>query len=146
MECLEIAWRMYVATRQAFDVSIGTGLERLELLPEDFAVHARAAGARLDLGGIGKGFAVDRMNDSLREWEIRHVLIHGGFSSVVAADAPPGQAGWPLVLRAPVGGDVLARVSARQQAMSASGALKRDHIKDPRTGQAVRHSLRAVAK
>jgi thiamine biosynthesis lipoprotein len=145
MECLEIAWRMHTATRQAFDVSIGTGLDRLELLPGDFAVHARAAGARLDLGGIGKGFAVDRMTDSLREWEIRQALIHAGYSSVVAANAPPDRAGWPLVLRSPADGAVLARVFARHQALSASGTRKRDHIKDPRTGGPVRGRAAWVA-
>ena len=137
MACLEIAWRMYAVTRQAFDVSIGTGLERLDLVPEDFAVHAREAGARLDLGGIGKGFAVDRMAELLGEWEIRDALIHGGYSSVLAGDAPPGRDGWPLTLSAP-GDGVLARVSARQQALSASGSRKGDHIQDPRTGRAVR--------
>jgi thiamine biosynthesis lipoprotein len=138
MECLGIARRMYAVTRQAFDVSIGTGLERLDLFPDDFAVHAREAGARLDLGGIGKGFAVDRMAELLGEWEIRHALIHGGFSSVLAGDAPPGRDGWPLTLRAPGGGSVLARVSARQKALSASGTRKGDHIRDPRTGGAIR--------
>jgi thiamine biosynthesis lipoprotein len=145
MECLEIARRMHAVTRQAFDVSIGTGLERLELDPDDFAVHAREAGARLDLGGIGKGYAVDRMAESLGEWEIRHALIHGGFSSVLAADAPPGRDAWPLTLRAPGGGSVLARVSARRKALSASGTRKGDHIRDPRSGRAVRDRATWVA-
>jgi thiamine biosynthesis lipoprotein len=138
MECLELARRMYSVTRHTFDVSIGTGLERLDLVPDDFAVRAREAGARLDLGGIGKGFAVDRMAELLGEWEIRHALIHGGYSSVLAGDAPPGLEGWPLTLSAPGHGSVLARVAARQKALSASGARKGDHIRDPRTGRAVR--------
>jgi len=138
MECLEIARRMHAVTRQAFDISIGTGLERLDLVPDDFAVHAREAGARLDLGGIGKGFAVDRMAESLGEWDIRRALIHGGQSSVLAGEAPPGRNGWPLTLRAPGDGTLMARVSARQKALSASGTRKGDHIRDPRTGRAVR--------
>ena len=85
---------MHAATRQAFDISIGTGLERLELVPGDFAVHAREAGARLDLGGIGKGFAVDRMAESLREWDVRHALSSTGASARCwRADAPPGRDG-----------------------------------------------------
>ena len=145
MECLEIAWRMHAVTREAFDISIGTGLERLELVPGDFAVHAREAGAQLDLGGIGKGFAVDRMAESLREWDVRHTLVHGGFSSVLAGDAPPGRDGWPLTLSAPGGGGVLARVSARQQALSASGTRKGNHILDPRTGRLARRRAAWVA-
>ncbi len=58
MECLEIARRMYDVTGRAFDVSIGSGLLGLELVPDEFVVQARADGVRLDLGGIGKGYAV----------------------------------------------------------------------------------------
>jgi thiamine biosynthesis lipoprotein len=145
MECLGIARRMHEVTRQAFDISIGTGLERLDLVLDDFAVHAREAGAQLDLGGIGKGFAVDRMAESLREWDIRHALIHGGYSSVLAGDAPPGRDGWPLTLSAPGDGAVLARVSARQKALSASGTRKGDHIRDPRTGRPARKRAAWVA-
>ena len=89
MECLEIAWHVYGLTGGAFDVSIGSGLERLELDPDEFAVHAREGGARLDLGGIGKGYAVDRMAELLEEWEIPRALVHGGYSSVLALEAPP---------------------------------------------------------
>ena len=136
MECLEIARHVYGLTGGAFDVSIGSGLESLALDPDEFAVHAREGGARLDLGGIGKGYAVDRMAEVLEEWEISRALVHGGFSSVLALEAPPDREGWPLTLSAPGLGDnrVLARVSARHKAFSASGVRKGDHILDPRTG------------
>ena len=79
---------------------------------------------RLDLGGIGKGYAVDRVAELLEEWEIRHALVHGGFSSVLALAAPPERDGWPLTLSSPgAEPEVLARVSARQ-AFSASGTRK----------------------
>ena len=140
MECLQIAWHVYGLTGGAFDVSIGSGLDSLELAPDEFTVHAREGGASVDLGGIGKGYAVDRMAEVLGEWEIPHALLHGGFSSVLALEPPPDQDGWPLTLSAPgpVDNRVLARVSARQKAFSASGVRKGDHILDPRTGLAVR--------
>jgi thiamine biosynthesis lipoprotein len=139
MECLEIARRLYGRTGRAFDVSIGSGLGRLDLDPDGFAVHARADGVRLDLGGIGKGYAVDRMAEVLEEWEVGHALVHGGFSSVLALEPPPDRDGWPLTLSSPGPGsqEVLARVSARQLAFSASGTRKGAHILDPRTGRAV---------
>lgn len=147
MECLEIARHLYTLTGKAFDISIGSGLDSLELAPEEFAVRARADGVRLDLGGIGKGYAVDRMADVLEEWDLHHALVHGGFSSVLALEAPPDRDGWPLTLSAPGPGDqkVLARVSARQKAFSASGTRKGDHIVDPRTGRAVRDRAAWVA-
>jgi thiamine biosynthesis lipoprotein ApbE len=57
----------------------------------------------------------------------------------VALEAPPDRDGWPLTLSAPGRDDnrVLARVSARQKAFSASGVGKGDHILDPRTGRSV---------
>lgn len=145
MDCLGLARAMHAVTRQAFDVSIGTGLERLELFPDDFAVHAREAGAQLDLGGIGKGFAVDRMAETLAEWDVSQALVHGGMSSVMALEAPPERDGWPLTLSAPGDGTLLARVSARRLALSASGTRKGDHIRDPRTGLAVRDRAAWVA-
>jgi FAD:protein FMN transferase len=138
MECLEIARHAFALTGGAFDISLGSGLGRLELVPDEFTVHARTAGAALDLGGIGKGYAVDRMAELLEEWEIPRALLHGGFSSVRALEAPPGRDGWPLTLSAPGDGRVLARVSARQRAFSASGVRKGDHILDPRDGRPVR--------
>ncbi len=139
MECLEIARRMHDLTGRVFDISIGSGLEQLELAPDELIVRARGDGVRLDLGGVGKGYAVDRMAELLDEWEIRNVLIHGGFSSVLARDAPPGRDGWPLTLTAPGPGDdgIRIRVSARQMALSASGTQKGDHVRDPLAGRPV---------
>jgi FAD:protein FMN transferase len=139
-ECLEIARRMYDLTHGAFDVSIGSGLDGLDLNPDGFVVNARAPGVRLDLGGVGKGYAVDRVAELLEEWGVRRALVHGGFSSVLALEAPPDRDGWPLTLTAPEPGEprILAQISARQKALSASGTRKGDHIVDPHSGRPVR--------
>jgi thiamine biosynthesis lipoprotein len=139
MDCLLLARGLYDLTRRAFDVSIGSGLERLELDPDAFTIAALADGVRLDLGGIGKGYAVDRMAEVLEEWQVPNALAHGGFSSVLALEPPPGHEGWPLTLSAPGPGDreVLARLSARHVALSASGTQKGAHIVDPLTGRPV---------
>ena len=140
MECLEIAWHVYALTGGAFDVAIGSGLERLELDPDEFTVHAREGGAGLDLGGIGKGYAVDRMAEVLEEWEIPHALVHGGYSSVLALEPPPDRDGWPLTLSAPGTGTTGSWPGSRRAAgPSARRACgKGDHILDPRTGLPVR--------
>ncbi len=144
LECLQIARRMYAETGKAFDVSIGSGFEHLEFDPEGVAVGAAADGIRLDLGGIGKGYAVDRMAALLEEWSATRALLHGGFSSVLALDPPPGREGWPISLSNPARGyEVLARVSAVHRAFSASGVRKGDHIVDPRNGRPVRDRLAA---
>jgi len=146
LECLVIARHMFDLTGGAFDISIGTGLPSLELDAEDFLVRATTDGVQVDLGGIGKGYAVDLMAELLEEWELRRALVHGGFSSVLALEAPVGLDGWPLTLSDPaVPSRVLTRLSMRQAALSASGVRKGDHIVDPRTGEPVRGRLAAWA-
>jgi thiamine biosynthesis lipoprotein len=140
MECLALARVLFELTAGAFDVSLGTGLDGLDLDPESLTVHVRRGGVRLDLGGIGKGYAVDRMAEILDEWGIDAALLHGGFSSVLALEPPPGSAGWALTLSAPGAKDapVLERLSVRHRSLSASGTRKADHIVDPRSGEPVR--------
>jgi FAD:protein FMN transferase len=139
LECLVIARHMFDLTAGAFDISIGTGLPSLELDADDFLVRATTDGVQVDLGGIGKGYAVDLMAELLEEWGLQRALVHGGFSSVLALEAPGGRDGWPLTLSDPgAPSRVFARLSMHQTALSASGVRKGDHIVDPRTGEPVR--------
>jgi FAD:protein FMN transferase len=139
MECLVIARHMFDLTGGVFDVSIGTGLSSLDLDVDDFSVRATRRGVRIDLGGIGKGYAVDLMAELLEDWGIEAALVHGGFSSVLALEPPPGREGWPLTLSDPgAPSRVLVRLSARQTALGASGLRKGEHIVHPRTGKPVR--------
>jgi thiamine biosynthesis lipoprotein len=144
LECLLIARHLYDLTDGAFDVAIGSGLSLLEIDADAFLVRAAAGGVRVDLGGIGKGYAVDLMAELLEEWGLDRAFVHGGFSSALALHPPPGCDGWPLTLSDP--GDpsrVLTRLSIRQAALSASGVRKGDHILDPRTRAPVRGRLAA---
>jgi thiamine biosynthesis lipoprotein len=139
LECLLIARHMFDLTGGAFDVSIGTGLPSLEFDPDESAVRATTRGVRIDLGGIGKGYAVDLMAEVLEEWELPISLVHGGFSSMLALQPPAARDGWPLTLSDP--GEpprVVERLTVRQTALGASGVRKRDHIVDPRTRDPVR--------
>jgi thiamine biosynthesis lipoprotein len=146
LECLVIARHMFDLTNGAFDISIGTGLPFLELNPDDFLVHATTSGVQVDLGGVGKGYAVDLMAELLEEWQVDVALVHGGFSSVLALEPPAGRDGWPLTLSDPAAPTrVLARLSARQTALSASGLRKGDHILDPRTGDAAQDRIASWA-
>jgi thiamine biosynthesis lipoprotein len=138
-ECLVIARHVFDLTHGAFDISIGTGLTSLELDADEFTVHATREGVQLDLGAIGKGYAVDLMAELLEEWDLPQALVHGGFSSVLALDPPGERGGWPLTLSDPADPSrVLARLSTRQTALGASGLRKGDHIVDPHTGDPVR--------
>ena len=143
-ECLVIARHIHDLTGGAFDIAIGTGLPALELDPESYEVHATADGVRVDLGGIGKGYAVDLVAELLEEWGLERAFVHGGFSSAVALEPPAGAEGWPLTLSDPrEPSQIFTRLSMRQAALSASGVRKGDHIRDPRTGAPVRGRLAA---
>lgn len=139
MDCLEIAREVYGETAGAFDISLGSGFDTLQLSPRDCRVSLGRAelAPQLDLGGIGKGYAVDRMAEVLAEWDISQALLHGGHSSLLALDAPPGLEGWPLGI-----GD--RTVHARRCAFSASGIrVQGRHILDPRTGLAANQRIAA---
>jgi thiamine biosynthesis lipoprotein len=144
MECLELARLAWAETSGAFDISLGSGLDTLLLDPRRLEVRANSAGVRLDMGGIGKGYAVDRMAEVLVEWGVERAVIHGGFSSVLALEAPVDSAGWPLTMSAPEGPPFVL-IHAERRAFSASGTQKGDHIVDPRTGQPVRFRRAAWA-
>ena len=142
MQCLQLASLIYAETGGAFDISLGTGFETLELVPAEFVVRASLTSpglTQLDLGAIGKGYAVDRAADVLEDWEIEQVLIDAGSSSVLALEPPAGAEDWPLTISDP--GDtglILAGIGARQRALGASGIRKGDHILDPRNRAPVR--------
>jgi FAD:protein FMN transferase len=142
IECLVIARHMFDLTGGAFDISIGTGLPSLVLNPDDYIVSATKGGVQVDLGGVGKGYAVDLMAELLEEWGVQVALVHGGFSSVLALEPPAGGEGWPLTLSDPAAPSrILSRLSVRQTALGASGVRKKDHIRDPRTGEPARGRL-----
>ncbi|MEE8307561.1 MAG: FAD:protein FMN transferase, partial [Gammaproteobacteria bacterium] len=121
-----------------------TGTHLLQLDESEHTVQLLASPVQVDLGGIGKGYAVDRMADLLREWSIETALISGGYSSVLALDGPAGTKGWPLTLSNPDNRkQILARPYLQGRALSGSGLQKGQHIIDPRTAQPVKGKLAA---
>jgi FAD:protein FMN transferase len=133
-QCLEIAKEMFNETGGAFDISVGSGLPRLKLDRKRLSVQMSKDKIQIDLGGIGKGFAVDKIAEVLGEWDLPLALIHGGQSSVRALESPPGLPGWPITLSVPGSKNKpLAMASIRLQSLSGSGLQKGKHIIDPQT-------------
>jgi FAD:protein FMN transferase len=76
------------------------GYQKVKLLPPD-RVQFYSPCVQIDLGGIGKGYALDRAADVLRSHGIARALLDAGGSTIVAMGAPPGQTGWRVHLRDP---------------------------------------------
>lgn len=146
-DCLQIALRIQEETGGAFDVAYAScgpaSSVRFTLDERDHAVRVLAAGVRLDLGGIGKGFALDRMAALLSEWEIGCALLCAGNSTVLGTASPPDLPGWPVIIGTEPD---CRRVDLVRGAVSGSGrSVRGHHIIDPRTGRPALRRLRAWA-
>lgn len=73
------------------------GYRQLELIPPD-RIRFHSSRVVLDLGAIGKGYAVDRAAAVLRSCGIESALINAGGSTFYAIGCPPGQSGWLVYL------------------------------------------------
>lgn len=108
-------------------------------------------GMSLDLGGIGKGYALDRMAETLRASGITRALLNFGQSSLWGTGSPPGEDSWHVLVRHPKGG-FIGVVSLKDQALSVSSTLgqwieiggkRYGHVIDPRSGRALTRNLEA---
>ena len=100
-ECLKLSQRICGQTRGAFDVSVGTlmncwfdkdrnprepsqeelkiakertGCGIFKLNEEQFSIETLKNNVQIDLGAVGKGYAVDKAGELLRDWDITKVL------------------------------------------------------------------------
>lgn len=137
LACLRTAQKMEFATRGAFSVTAAAMKTQptkplWALVENEFAIRCDSGRLEFDLGAIGKGFALDRMAEVLREWSCEKFLLIAGGSSILAGDAPEGSNGWDCGL----GEDNSPkRLRLQRASLSGSGlAVKGQHILDPRTG------------
>jgi thiamine biosynthesis lipoprotein len=79
------------------------GYQHIEARPPN-QIRFHSDCMELDLGGIGKGYAVDRALEVLGSAGVRHAVVNAGGSTIGAIGAPPGFDGWPIDLGASVSG------------------------------------------
>lgn len=128
------------------------GFENIVLDPDRRTISFRKQGVELDPGGVGKGYAVDRLARKIRGYKVKAALISASTSSIYAIGAPPGEPrGWKVSLRDPRNaGRVVETVYLKDESMSTSGSYEKffrvdgvmySHIMDPRTGMPAQGSL-----
>jgi len=164
--CLQLSTQYWRETKGAFDVTLGllvdcwvgkdksllhsspsevmqardrSGMNLLELDESTLSVRVHDVIPRIDLGAIGKGYAVDRAVDLLKEWGVTSALVHAGASSACAFGDHPKCIGWPVTLsNLQNPSEVLEKVSLKAKALGGSGIRKGQHIIDPRSGHPVK--------
>ena len=161
-DCLSLAKELDQATGGAFDVSVGplmnlwrsadgevsqvnpeeiqaarqrVGMQLFELDPEGLRVKVLHDRLEIDLGALGKGYALDQLAEMLDQSDLHNALLNAGQSTVFAVGPGPEpgklQDGWPVTV-----GSQLIRL--QQRALSGSGfAIQGAHIIDPRSGQPI---------
>jgi len=172
-ELLKLSARLSSDTEGAFDVSVGAlikawgfyrrrgcvpsaderadvieriGMNHVMLNAEERTIAFDRAGLEINLGSIGKGYALDRVAEHLRvHFGIHTGLLHGGQSSVLALGSQPGsRRGWTVGIVHPANpGRRLGMTHLRNRALGTSAATfqhlvyngkRLGHILDPRSG------------
>ena len=182
---LEHALRLGQETKGAFDVTIGplmrcwsfmgdtgrmpdpdalaeararVGMHLVQLDPANRTVRFARSGVVLDLGAIGKGYAVECAANLLREAGVTSALIHGGTSTIHGIGHPPGAEAWKVAIERPSEKDgpppvPVAVVPLIDEALSVSAIWGKSfqsadqtfgHVIDPCTGQPVQNAVLAA--
>ena len=137
-EALQSARRLVGPRHVRLDADLGT-------------VAFDMAGVELDLGGIAKGYAIDRAVAVLRARGVTAALVSAGGSTVYGLGAPPGAEAWAVEIADPLDARRSATtVHVRDRALSIAGrsekwfeakGVRYAHIMDPRTGSPVQGML-----
>jgi thiamine biosynthesis lipoprotein len=131
-----------------------TGLTHLELDTERYRARLTKPGVSLDLGGIAKGYALDRAQTAAREAGAEAGIIDLGGNIVSFGEQAAGQ----IAIQHPLIPDgILGSIPLRERAIATSGGYEKyvtidgrryGHILDPRTGRPTRdvESVTVVAE
>jgi thiamine biosynthesis lipoprotein len=130
-----------------------TGYEHVALNPQRRTIRFDREGVELDLGGIAKGYAVDKAAEILRQSGVTAALITCG-SSIYAIGAPPNQTAWRVEVSNPLDpANPVTSLELKDNALSTSGCYEKIfklggktycHIMNPRTGQPIDEMLSAT--
>jgi len=104
------------------DARARTGMHLVELDAKELTVRFAREGVMLDLGAIGKGYAIQRAAELLREARVPAAILHGGTSTVCALGHPPGAAEWRVAIACPEDGQPAIQPVPDRKATQPTGA------------------------
>jgi len=126
------------------------GMQHVHLDEAGSTVSFDREGVRIDLGAIGKGYAIERAAKMLVESGVTSGIIHGGTSAAYGIGTPPDQPAWRVAIRNPDGAndemecvdlvDNCLCVSAVHGKSFSDGGKTYGHVIDPRSGMPVDHT------
>jgi FAD:protein FMN transferase len=144
---LETCREYHTLTRGAFDISMG-GMQNISLDSEESTIFFKNKDVRLNFGGFGKGYALERMRTLLTSFNVENAFISFGESTVLGMGRHPSGEPWrvgPKDLNNPE--KAMCSFDLTDASMSTSANIKElgngktgahDHIKDPATGHALK--------
>ena len=143
---------IFPAPSEVEEARKAVGYRFVKLRPCTKSVRLLRPGMRLDVGGIGKGYAADVAVGEIQKLGIKAVLIDAG-GDLTLAGVPPGRAGWEVEINSGTSVDSTALVHLTDAGVATSGAnfryLEHDgkrysHIVNPKTGIGLQHHVRTT--
>lgn len=127
-----------------------TGYKNIQFDKNATRIRLLKKGMRLDIGGLGKGFAADEAVKVLKQFGITSAMIDAG-GKLALMDPPPGEDGWKIVIS--TGRDSIQTITYSNVGIATSGPTYRyleyegkkySHIVDPKTGIGLLFHLRTT--
>ncbi len=116
----------------------------IQINPNEKVVKLKRPGQQIDLGGIGKGYAGEKIVDIYQNYSVLSGFINLGGNAVLVGK-PPLKKDWKVGIRNPFSNDgkIFGAVRVKNRSVVTSGGYERyyekegfkyHHILDPRTG------------
>lgn len=136
-DMLRSAYHYRKLTHGTFDIALGQGSEIS--FTEDKQLIIPSTGLNIDFGGMAKGYALERVMDTIKTAGITDAFVNFGGSSIAAIGSHPAGDGWQVAIGDPYTGRNLHTVTLRDNSLSTSGNTPHynGHIVNPFTGRAV---------